>query len=186
MQHWKCVWMQGNASYQNATYMNAWKCMSMQYHAACEECNRMECNENVENASECKQMHKNAYGKNQHHFREKTTTIPERWNLQSCTHRWNLTEGYSRSDVTIFRSLPRKGWRHPLCRSQQAPTTCYVPLTYFHSNVAHASQTHVRAVTRHEVQRASICWLLENFGGQLARCMLENFPPQAIPNVPGG
>ena len=50
--------------------------MSMQYHAACEECNRMECNENVENASECKQMHKNAYGKNQHHFREKTTTIP--------------------------------------------------------------------------------------------------------------
>ena len=38
--------------------------------------NRRKCNENVENASECIKMHKNAYGKNQHHFREKTTTIP--------------------------------------------------------------------------------------------------------------
>jgi hypothetical protein len=33
-------------------------------------------NENVENASECMNMHLNAYGKKQHHFREKTTLIP--------------------------------------------------------------------------------------------------------------
>ena len=39
--------------------MYALKCISMQYHAACEECNRMECNENVENASESR-MHKTA------------------------------------------------------------------------------------------------------------------------------
>ena len=48
----------------------------MQYHAACEECNRMECNENVENALECIKMHMNAYGKKPHHFREKTPLIP--------------------------------------------------------------------------------------------------------------
>jgi hypothetical protein len=41
-----------------------------------EECNPMKCNENVENASECMSMHLNAYGKKQHHFREKTTLIP--------------------------------------------------------------------------------------------------------------
>jgi len=29
----------------------------MQYHAAGEECNLMKCNENVENASECINMH---------------------------------------------------------------------------------------------------------------------------------
>jgi hypothetical protein len=48
----------------------------MQYHAAGEECNLMKCNENVENASKCMSMHLNAYGKKQHHFREKTTLIP--------------------------------------------------------------------------------------------------------------
>jgi hypothetical protein len=51
--------MQANASYQNATYMNALKCTIMgfmRYHAACEESIRMECNENVENASECKKV----------------------------------------------------------------------------------------------------------------------------------
>ena len=77
----ECVRMQGNASYQNATYMNAFKCISMQYHAAREECNRMECNENVENASECSKMHKNAYGKKPHHFREKNPRIP---NYSAC------------------------------------------------------------------------------------------------------
>jgi hypothetical protein len=51
----------------------------MQYHAAGEECNLMKCNENVENASECMSMHLNAYGKKQHHFREKTTHIPPRY-----------------------------------------------------------------------------------------------------------
>jgi hypothetical protein len=61
---------------QNATYINALKCNHMQYHAAGEECNLMKCNENVENASECMSMHLNAYGKKQHHFREKTTHIP--------------------------------------------------------------------------------------------------------------
>jgi hypothetical protein len=50
----------------------------MQYHAAGEECNLMKCNENVENASKCMSMHLNAYGKKQHHFREKTTLIPRR------------------------------------------------------------------------------------------------------------
>jgi hypothetical protein len=50
----------------------------MQYHAAGEECNLMKCNENVENASKCMSMHLNAYGKKQHHFREKTTLIPGR------------------------------------------------------------------------------------------------------------
>jgi len=50
----------------------------MQYHAAGEECNLMKCNENVENASKCMSMHLNAYGKKQHHFREKTTHIPSR------------------------------------------------------------------------------------------------------------
>ena len=49
----------------------------MQYHAAGEECNLMKCNENVENASKCMSMHLNAYGKKQHHFREKTTHIPK-------------------------------------------------------------------------------------------------------------
>ena len=68
--------MQANASYQNATYMNVLKCIRMHCYAACEECNRRKCNENVENASECNKMHKNAYGKKQHHFREKTTLIP--------------------------------------------------------------------------------------------------------------
>jgi hypothetical protein len=53
----------------------------MQYHAAGEECNLMKCNENVENASKCMSMHLNAYGKKQHHFREKTTLIPTK-----CTH----------------------------------------------------------------------------------------------------
>jgi hypothetical protein len=63
--------------YQNATYMNASKCKCMQCHAADEECNRMECNEIVENASECIYMHWNAYdGKKLHHFWEKTTLIP--------------------------------------------------------------------------------------------------------------
>ena len=62
--------------YQNATYMNALKCKSMQCHAADEECNRMECNEIVENASECNSMHWNAYGKKLHHFWEKTTLLP--------------------------------------------------------------------------------------------------------------
>ena len=79
--------MQANASYQNATYMNTFKCMRMHLYAACEECNRMECNENVENASECSKMHKNAYGKKPHHFREKTPLIPfyaRRPNLLIC------------------------------------------------------------------------------------------------------
>ena len=62
--------------YQNASYMNAYKCNNMQYHAAGEKCIWMKCNENVENASECVSMHLNAYGKKQHHFREKTTLIP--------------------------------------------------------------------------------------------------------------
>jgi hypothetical protein len=52
---------------------NAIICSTMQ---AGEECNPMKCNENVENASECMSMHLNAYGKKQHHFREKTTLIP--------------------------------------------------------------------------------------------------------------
>ena len=62
--------------YQNATYVNASKCKCMQCHAAGEECNGMECNEIVENASECINMHWNAYGKKLHHFWEKTTLIP--------------------------------------------------------------------------------------------------------------
>ena len=64
--------------YQNATYVNASKCKSMQCHAAGEECNGMECNEIVENASECINMHLNAYGKKLHHFWEKTTLIPRK------------------------------------------------------------------------------------------------------------
>ena len=55
--------------YQNASYMNAYKCNNMQYHAAGEECIWMKCNENDENASECIDMHWNAYVK-------KTTHIP--------------------------------------------------------------------------------------------------------------
>jgi hypothetical protein len=57
--------------YQNASYMNAYKCNNMQYmyHAAGEECIWMKCNENDENASECVDMHWNAYVKKQHHFR---------------------------------------------------------------------------------------------------------------------
>jgi hypothetical protein len=51
----------------------------MQCHAADEECNRMECNEIVENASECNSMHWNAYGKKLHHFWEKTTLLPDGW-----------------------------------------------------------------------------------------------------------
>jgi len=62
--------------YQNASYMNAYKCNNMQYHAAGEECIWMKCNENDENASKCMSMYLNAYGKKQHHFREKTTHIP--------------------------------------------------------------------------------------------------------------
>ena len=57
--------------------MNTFKCMRMHLYAACEECNRMECNENVENALECNKMHKNAYGKKPHHFREKPPRIPK-------------------------------------------------------------------------------------------------------------
>ena len=55
--------------YQNASYMHAYKCNNMQYHAAGEECIWMKCNENDENASECIDMHWNAYVKKQHHFR---------------------------------------------------------------------------------------------------------------------
>ena len=62
--------------YQNASYMNAYKCNNMQYHAEGDECIWMKCNENVKNASKCMNMHLNAYGKKQHHFREKTTRIP--------------------------------------------------------------------------------------------------------------
>ena len=61
--------MQANASYQNATYMNTLKCIRMHLYAACEECKRRKCNENVENASECINMRMNAYVKKQHHFR---------------------------------------------------------------------------------------------------------------------
>ena len=68
--------MQANASYQNATYMNTLKCNRMHLYAACEECKRRKCNENVKNALECNKMHKNAYGKKPHHFREKTPLIP--------------------------------------------------------------------------------------------------------------
>ncbi len=50
-------------------YTNAYKCNNMQYQAAGEECNWMKCNENDENASECIDMHWNAYVKKQHHFR---------------------------------------------------------------------------------------------------------------------
>jgi hypothetical protein len=71
--------------YQNASYMNAYKCNNMQYHAGGDECIRMKCNENGENASECMNMHLNAYGKKQHHFREKTTRIPLLWTLLSCS-----------------------------------------------------------------------------------------------------
>jgi len=48
----------------------------MQCHAADEECNRMQCNEIFENASECINMHWNAYGEKLHHFWGKTTLIP--------------------------------------------------------------------------------------------------------------
>jgi hypothetical protein len=63
--------------YQNASYVNAYKCNNMQYHAAGEECIWMKCNENDENASECIDMHWNAYVKKQHHFRLKTTHFPD-------------------------------------------------------------------------------------------------------------
>jgi hypothetical protein len=48
----------------------------MHYHAEGDECIWMKCNENVKNASKCMNMHLNAYGEKQHHFREKTTLIP--------------------------------------------------------------------------------------------------------------
>ena len=45
-------------------------------------------------------MHKNAYGKNQHHFREKTTTIPARRSKAS-------------GEVIGRRSVLRRAWSRP-------------------------------------------------------------------------
>ena len=106
--------MQGNASYQNATYMNAFKCISMQYHAAREECNRMECNENVENASECSKMHKNAYGKKPHHFREKTPLIPVHVAGVGASSAWKLRP--QSTSTTMYRATTRVRILNVQCR----------------------------------------------------------------------
>ena len=101
--------------YQNATYVNASKCKSMQCHASGEECNGMECNEIVENASECINMHLNAYGKKLHHFWEKTTLIPS----------WACRPRVAAQVRSEWEGKTLRGWR----RTMGAPGayTCIVP-----------------------------------------------------------
>ena len=53
MQQLYCRKMHMNASYQNATYMNTLVCKRMRKHAADQECNNIECNEILLNASKC-------------------------------------------------------------------------------------------------------------------------------------
>ena len=164
--------MQGNASYQNATYMNAFKCISMQYHAAREECNRMECNENVENASECSKMHKNAYGKKPHHFREKTPRIPYHYKLItnvrcvesfaytlfSVTQLWaELRVDSLFADTRCCRLVDGTEW--PYLRDKLLPT---LPLVSVAGCDAH---TISRAVTKPLIATKPLVALSNDLGG---------------------
>ena len=68
--------------------------------------NRRKCNENVENASECIKMHKNAYGKKLHHFRGKTTLIPARARARFCHFRLKSTSSRLSPSHLITASKP--------------------------------------------------------------------------------
>jgi hypothetical protein len=130
--------------YQNASYMNAYKCNNMQYHAEGDECIWMKCNENVKNASKCMNMHLNAYGKKQHHFREKTTRIPTQMINRPQTMTW-LTMGAWQLCGTISSlyqnmGLPPQGSqsRPPSGRLRRVPAS-HPPCFHAHNDLLHAS-----------------------------------------------